>query len=291
MINRKLYLKPSPQDDRDYKVTRLVPMAESFPLEFVTIYPGQVKDQGQVGSCMAHSIAETRETIEALQSKVYNQFSVGFVYGNREVPAGQETEGMIPRDALKQLMACGDVYNVDFPYNEEYPSVHARLGLVKTDLLAKAYPHRITAYCRLWTLNDIKTALMKLGPVIIGIPVYDSFYTTGADGIVPIPKVRKEAIAGYHAITVFGWRKDNSLIVLNHWGSEWGNKGWCYLPADFIKLSGFEAWSITDTLLPIQESPQVVPRQDYYVMVGPFDSKDTANIKATEISGKVVILK
>jgi C1A family cysteine protease len=283
---------PSPQDDRDYKVTRLVTKASEFPSEFKIKYPGVVKDQGDVGSCMAHSIAETRETIEALQSKQYKQFSVGFVYGNREVPAGYDTEGMIPRDALKQLAACGDVYYEDFPFNEPYPSIYQRLGLVKAGLLEKANPHRITAYCRLWTLNDIKTALMKLGPVIIGIPVYDSFYNTGADGIVPVPDVKTETLSGYHAITVFGWTADDKLITLNHWGAEWGDKGWCYLPSEFIKLNGFEAWSITDTLFPRSEDPeQTLPEKKYYVMVGPYDSKDIATSKAVELGGKVVTIK
>jgi C1A family cysteine protease len=238
----KLLESLSPEDERDYHIAMMaIPKPKVFPETFSLTYSGEIKDQGQVGSCVGHSLAYCREIQEEAQTKVYKKFSVGFIYGNRG-PRDSKDEGMIPRQALKQLQKCGDVLYDQFPLNAEYPVVSAEIAKNLGLLLKDAYPYRITTYTRCKTVNDIKTALMTLGPVTCGIPVYESFYNIGADGIAPIPNAQTEQLYGYHEVTIIGWTKDH-LILLNSWSDKWGDKGKFYLPFNFPID---EAWSITD---------------------------------------------
>ena len=282
-MSRKYLNKLSPEDQRDFHVMKIARHVSNSPDEFIIPYFGKVKDQGDVGSCVAHSLAEHKETMEfiqCIQSKykyekksdvirdlansliltdddlsMYKDFSVGFIYGNRCVDTGEDPEGMIPRDALKELSVYGNVHAADFPENEEYNVVHRLVEERKADLFPIAERYRITTYARLHTIEDAKLALMSLGPVTLGIPVYSSFEDVGADGVVPMPNKSTEEFCGYHEVTIFGWRKDNTFKVLNHWGDSWGDKGWCYIPFDFIKSENAEMWSMTDETIEERDKP------------------------------------
>jgi hypothetical protein len=296
----RTYLKRlSTQDNRDYKLFRLVAAPPTqFPDEFILPYFGRVKDQGQIGSCVAHSLSEERESVEFYQylfekynytdfstllsdlafGKLipttddlthYKEYSVGYIYGDRDVPKGEDPEGMDPREALKFLSVNGDVYEIDFPENDTYPVVRKLFLQRQADLISKGQPHKITAFARLTTIDEIKAALMTLGPVTIGIAVYPSFENISTNGVVPMPNPHYEQLLGYHEITVFGWRKDNHLKVLNSWSQNWGDHGFCWLPFDFTKMNDFEAWSMTDGLLPDnpQPQPQPVPSENFAVVL------------------------
>jgi C1A family cysteine protease len=234
---------PSPPDDRDYPLSRLTPVKAEFPEEFCLLMP-EIKDQGYVGSCVAHSLAYCREITESKQSGE-NKFSVGFIYANR-LSTDYQGSGMYPREALSQLLKCGDVPYNDFPINEEYNIVKTAIEAHKAELMEKALPYKITAYARLSLDNEIKTALMELGPVTIMIPVYNSFFFCPATGMLQMPGAT-ESIQGYHQITIVGWKKvspyEERWVVLNSWGSNWGDKGKCYMPFNYPIE---EKWSMTD---------------------------------------------
>ena len=71
----------SKTDVRDYKAV-CVATTEDFPEEFELQMP-DVKNQGSVGSCVAHSIALTIEYFSRLQGDDAREMSVGFIYANR----------------------------------------------------------------------------------------------------------------------------------------------------------------------------------------------------------------
>ncbi len=267
--NYKLSAIPSPKDDRDYPITKLVPRVEAFPNKFcLDLSKLTIKDQGDVGSCVAHSVSYTRELTEWKQSGNFKNFSVGFIYANRS-DLDYQGEGMYPREALQNLKNYGDVLQEDFPYNNEFPVVKDLLDQKKEELLKKADPFKVTSYCALTSTNDIKSALMQLGAVTACFPIYTSFYNTFSNGYVPMPNINSEKLEGYHEMTIVGWKEDNTWIVVNSWGSGWGDKGKCYISFNFPIV---EAWSITDSILP-QPSPNPFDHKFYRLQLGAFKFK------------------
>lgn len=245
---RLLGAVPSPVDTRDYNIAMFTPVAKAHAKSFKLKYTEKIKDQGAIGSCVAHSLAYTREIAEEAQTGTFKEFSVGFIYANRVGTVGDifESEGMIPRDALQNLKKYGDVLLPDFPVNDKYPVVRVLLAARRDELYKMADPYKITSYLRLYTVDEVQTALETLGAVTVMIPVYTSFNKVSASNpVVPIPDTAKETLLGYHEMTIVGWRDDNKYIVLNSYGDKWGDKGKCYLPYDYPIT---ELWSITDKL-------------------------------------------
>ena len=215
------------------------------------------------GNCVPHSIhGYCREITEEKQNNKYIMFSLGFGYANRK-PTDYQGEGMYPRECLQNLKEFGAVPYEYFPYNEEYPGILNRLNPIKEQLLKIAYSYRISSYCRLYSVDEIKTALMNLGAVTICIPVYQSFYSVGKDGLVPIPK-NGEKLHGFHMMTITGWKKSNQWVVYNSWSENWGDKGKCYIPFNFPIT---EAWSITDNILPEPIKPDPKPEPDNKIKI------------------------
>jgi C1A family cysteine protease len=241
---------PSEEDKRDYHISMFTEVAQTFPQEFRLGYTEKIKNQGNIGSCVAQSLAYTREITEEKQSGAFKEFSAGFIYGNRVGTLGEvfESEGMAPRDALKNLHEYGDVLLEDFPQNDVYPVVRDLVKANRDELYKKAEYFKITSYIKLLTIDEVKTAIMTLGPVTAMFPIYSSFNkVTKTSPIIPIPDAAKEAFQGYHEMTIVGWRKDNTFIVLNSWGASWGDSGKCYVPFDYPV---YEYWSITDKIMP-----------------------------------------
>lgn len=241
---------PSPDDKRDYHISMYAAAAPAFPQEFRLSYTEKIKDQGNIGSCVAQSLAYTREITEETQSGAFKEFSAGFIYGNRIGTIGElfGNEGMSPRDALQNLQKYGDVLIEDFPENDVYPVVRDLVKARREELYKKAEAYKITSYIRLNTVDEVKTALMTLGPVTAMFPIYPSFNKiTKANPVAPIPDTAKEAFQGYHEMTIVGWRKDNTWVVLNSWGAAWGDNGKCFIPFTYPVQ---EYWSITDKIMP-----------------------------------------
>lgn len=77
-------------------------------------------------------------------------------------------------------------------------------------------------------------------PMEIAIPLYNTFFNTGTDGMVPDPNPGVDGFAGYHAVTVWGYDA-TGLWLLNSWGTSWGKQGmghisWAYA-AEAVELN------------------------------------------------------
>jgi len=241
---------PSPFDERDYKIARLVPIAPKFiPEEYVVLRPEKIKDQGDIGSCVGQALATAREIGEALQKHIC-EFSPGYIYANRDGHT-YYGEGMIPREAISTLLKSGVPRLQFFPYNDLYPQLKARLDEVKAACDLDAAPYRITAYAHLYTARDIKIALMETGAVPVVYNLYESFHTASWGGIVPIPDRANEGWIGNHMMLIIGWKRIGGAerwIVLNSWGQWWGDNGLCYIPTNGYDFD--EAWSLSDEIYP-----------------------------------------
>lgn len=225
----------SPKDVRDYRATCAV-STEAFPEEFELPMP-KVKNQGSVGSCVAHSLATTIEYFNQHQGDGNQKMSVGYIYGNRTNSSHQGV-GMIIRDALQTVQKCGDVPNEKFDHNYEVPGIIELVKNKLVELFPDGYPYRITSYYRVYTDEEIKASLMQNGPVILCMQWFSDIRVK--NGIITTNEVASNS---YHALVIYGWNNDGWKIQ-NSWGESWGNKGRAILPYSVTKT---ETWGVVDT--------------------------------------------
>ncbi len=121
-----------------------------------------------------------------------------------------------------------------------------------------AYPHRIGSYYRVRTPEEIKTALMNHGPVVISMTCRENAYIS--DDTYCYPQNAKNS--GAHCVLIVGWNK-KGWVIQNSWGKLWGDKGYCYLPYDYPVE---EWWGISVS----KESPK--PEKDSFFIPAGYDS-------------------
>lgn len=224
---------PSPDDDRDFTCAYIA-ASKGLPEEYIVPKKMSVLNQGSVGSCVAHACATALGYGELKSGKEANNYSRGFIYGNRR-DTDHQGEGMYIRQALKQLNHCGDVLYEDFPWNEKYPEVKKRVDENKDYYLSKAEPYKVINYFRCYTNEEVKETLLNQGAVVMSITLYDSF-----SGECPIPGPEDKKRGG-HAMCLVGWDK-TGWIIQNSWSAGWGNKGLLHLPYEYPVN---EWWGIT----------------------------------------------
>jgi len=274
---------PSPHDPRDYTITRLVPKLNVFPDEFQIPYNHEIKNQVQINSCVAHSLSYVLEIDQEKKTKNYTKLSPGFVYGMREI-GDYEGSGMYPRQALKEIKDFGICSWDVFPYNEEWPYIKTLVDQNKDKIIKDAESRKISAYAQVTTVDDIRSALMQLGPVTICFKICPSFYQINSSNPVFTPPSGTESILGYHEMTITSWKIYNGkpvFVVLNSWGKDWGNgNGYFYLPFSVLDTQSYylvEAWSATDLPIQPQPNPDPVTHKYWRVQCGSFSIKSNAD--------------
>jgi hypothetical protein len=82
----------------------------------------------------------------------------------------------------------------------------------------------------------MRAALAQQRPIVFGVSVYESFEsgTVAASGVVPMPSPH-EGMLGGHAMLAAGYDDSRRVfIVRNSWGVDWGLKGYCTMPYDYL---------------------------------------------------------
>lgn len=240
---------PPQIDIRDYKYAPAGVSKEVFP-SFFKLWTPPIKNQDTVNSCVAHASAEIEEYFNYKEGKEHKPLSVGYIYGCRYSYTG---EGMYLRDALKTLKDRGISTHEEFPYNEEVPKM-IQLFNSKSEWKTDK-KHKITSYFQISPTNkkDMKSCLMKNGPIMVSIPWYDDFKVS--QGRV-VSNSNLSVDYGYHAVVIYGWDDLNGgWLLQNSWGTNWGNNGCAIYPYDYPIR---EAWGITD----IENNPDIKQPKD-----------------------------
>jgi C1A family cysteine protease len=104
------------------------------------------------------------------------------------------------------------------------------------------------SFTQLYTLNNysyanviqdlahIKECLILNIPILIGVSVYNSFESTTANstGVIPMPS-SNESLLGGHCIVLVGYDDNSGYFKFqNSWGKKWGDKGYGYLPYNYV---------------------------------------------------------
>lgn len=227
-------------DLRNYKMTKEGIHSQSFPKQAELFYMPKVKDQGSVNSCCAHAASTIVEYYNYKQTLDVHPMSTGFIYGNRRNTLFH-TVGMMLHVALDNLRLEGDVQQVDFPHNVEMPKAEELFEQYYPALKDKAQPYCITGYYYCPTVDSIKAALLKDGPVLMAM-FWRKDMGFEEDGYTLKTKQRIWDISGVHTMVIYGWN-EKGWLVQNSWGTSWGRQGCCVIPYNIRLL---EAWGVVD---------------------------------------------
>ena len=238
VINRTLDNKfsfqwqPDKLDTRDYKYT--VTQKVSPSIVDLRSYCSPIENQGSLGSCTGQAIAGAIELLNKRNRKP-TDVSRLFIYYYERLLLGTVNydSGAYIRDGIKATNHYGASLESYWPYDirkfKQEPISEA-----KTDALKR----KVTRYERVLNFNGCIDALSNGYPVIMGFRVYDSFMSKNVarTGIMPYPNTRREKLLGGHAVLLVGYNKTKKVFIArNSWSTNWGDKGYFYMPFDIVK--------------------------------------------------------
>ena len=242
--DRLAFLTPLARTDRSQ--TNAPPIAEHppTPLPPSVDYSSKIRirNAGQEGSAVGQALATALEF--KLATKGINQeISAQFIYNAaRELEGTRETDsGAEIKDGLAVLKKQGAVAESVWPYQP------GKFAEPAPPAVEKAERFRISEFQEVKGVDGIKRALSENPPVIAGITVFSEMIGNEArkTGVVPVP-AKGSTIVGGHAIVLVGYDdKTQRFKFANSWGTDWGDKGFGYLPYAYLTDERVEAWTFT----------------------------------------------
>ena len=191
--------------------------------------------QGELGSCTANALACAIQFDEIKQNLLNNETpSRLFIYYNeRDMEGNVDNDtGASLRDGVKTINKIGYCNETQWPYDiekfKEKPT---------GDCYDYARKHKALTYKRVQQDETHIKSVLNMGfPIVFGISVYESFESedVAKNGIVPLPE-KEERMLGGHAIVLVGYDQEKRLFIFrNSWGEDWGDKGYGYLPFEYV---------------------------------------------------------
>jgi C1A family cysteine protease len=202
-----------------------------------------IENQGKLGSCTANALAGHLEFLELKTGVPYFEASRLFIYYNERVLGHTVAydSGATLRDGIKAVARAGYCTETDWAYDitkfKNRPTLKCYI---------KALKNRITSYYSMTSQNELLNCLASGYPFVFGISVYESFESqmVARTGRVPIPGTNEKNLGG-HAVMAVGYDLNKKVfIVRNSWGDLWGDKGYFYLPFEYMDKLASDHWTI-----------------------------------------------
>lgn len=210
-------------------------------------YMTPVEDQCAANSCTANAIAGAYEYLAKRALGDAGDISRLFIYYNARKEDGiKGDQGSTIVGSINTLQKYGACTETTWPYE---------ITVVNRKPPGQAYNEA------LWflvdearevevTLEAFKHCLAEGYPFVFGLRLFKSFDVARRHGRVPTPDPNTEAgrtAHGNHAMLCVGYSdKNQCFIVRNSWGEEWGDRGYCYIPYDYLANPEYcgDCWSI-----------------------------------------------
>lgn len=208
-----------------------------------------IEHQGRIGSCTAQAAAGMIEFLERRAHGRHIDASRAFIYKvTRKLLGWEGDTGAYIRTTMKALTIFGAPPESAWPYRttsfDDEPSAYAyaygqsfqALRYFRIDREGQSAERRIAL---------MKAVLAGNIPLALGFMVYS--YGDN-EGRFPMPDSNDEPIGG-HAVMLCGYDdnadvrgKKGAFLLRNSWGVGWGQKGYGWLPYEYV-TSGL-AWDI-----------------------------------------------
>ena len=243
-------------------------------LSLKTYTPYTMRQTGS--SCVAYSLASARTMIYAMHNGLIdkekistNYISPHWIYYHNKMGYDDSCMGgLIPDRVLKFAQRNGLARMMHVEHPDYYPFTN--------DSLCNEYPPElefdqkdamdwgIDEYYRLSTTEEIKIALSRGDPVMLGMRITSSFENSYDKELwIPDP-VNDKANSMGHAMLIIGYDENyegGAFEILNSWGSEWGKDGYIWILESDLMDYKMGLWAIhcyQQFGLPIKKEKQIV---------------------------------
>lgn len=237
MVHAYGWRGPSLPDARDIRLHIVRPSLTPLP-PVVDLRPNcpPVYDQGQLGSCVAHSVASALEYDQMKQ--LFRPFIPSRLFLYYQMRVIENTvpydSGATIRDGFKAVTNYGYCDEQAWPYSIQNFAVQP-----PDDCYKQAAPLCGIVYQRVeQDLDQLKAVLAREYLVCFGFSVYESFESNAVatSGMVPLPG-SGEALIGGHAVALVGYLEDQKkFLVRNSWSDQWGGplKGYFLMDYEYV---------------------------------------------------------
>ncbi len=239
-----LTLVKSPRDERDWHYGSIVAAQEKLPARMsMREQSGPIRAQGEAGFC--HSFAGTAlKNLQETQEWGAREFDFSPLALARAVKARDgivHTEGSTLLDVCKALCEEGVFDEAFYPY-DQYQAGSLLFPPMQTEDLPNLPRYFCKNYARLDTLEDLKQALARRKPVLLGITCGEGIRKPEG-GCVGLPF--GEFIIGGHGVLVIGYDDEKEATIKgrhyrgflecqNSWGEQYGEGGYFWLPYAYL---------------------------------------------------------
>lgn len=222
-----------------------------------------IENQGQLGSCTANAGAGVVEYFENRAFGRYLDASRLFLYKvTRNFAKLSGDSGAFLRSTIGALALFGVPPEEYWPYTDKTPDFDKEPTAFCYSFAAnyksiKYFRHDSPTLTKNAVLESIKKSLAAGIPSMFGFTVFNSISQAATSGKIPFPS-KNEKILGGHAIvavgyddsmiiknTTYGDQTQGALLIRNSWGTGWGEKGYGWLPYEYVlKEAAVDFWSI-----------------------------------------------
>jgi len=220
-----------------------------------------IEDQDTLGSCTANAAVGLIEYYQKKTQGKYIDMSRLFLYkATRNLMGVTNDTGAHLRTTMLAMRLFGSPPESFFPYKiEDFDKEPSAF------LYSFAKEFQSVRYFRLdpfgtspeKVLKRIKSFLNRKMPSMFGFTVYNSINQASTNGEIPFP-CNKDIADGGHAVVATGFDDEKKIVNLdcglvttgairirNSWGTSWGDKGYGWLPYDYIRKGlAIDWWSL-----------------------------------------------
>jgi C1A family cysteine protease len=250
----KLNHRKSHPDSRDHVIKMTAPLKAGQSSVDLSQFCDTPKDQGNVGACTSFASTGLMEYFyhKYMGGQIMSLFSEKFLYYATRVnidnwPANEDS-GASLRDTMKAMVSLGVCLETTFPYLRPGQTDCSFADAPPPSAYAEALNYQVTKYATITdknqqlVLTDLKNLLQNGYAFVGGVTCYENFFND-TNGLIPLPQGQ---VIGGHAILFIGYDDAKQVFKFkNSWGSSWGDKGYGYLPYQYLFTGNLDdLWTV-----------------------------------------------